>query len=346
MDSARPPCAEASLARRHREPFIAVVSTLIDPVATLSVDLDPVDRHLLGYGHDASDPDPSVYEVALPRLLGLLAREEIPATFFVVARDARTQKDACRAILDAGHEIASHSMTHPVGLTRLPREALWEELSGSRRELEQATGQGIRGFRAPNFDLDERVVETLIEAGYDYDASGYPTPLLLPARLVLARKSRKPRPVLAMTRLPLSYDRAPHAFDRLVEFPVSVSPWIRMPLYHTLRYGMRADRFERALDGFHRRRESLSYLVHAIDAMGLAEDRIDARLATHPGMGHPLAVKMGLLSATLRAIGSRFRMQRFSDRLADCASGRLADPAQSRLTGAAHDPVSSAPIPT
>jgi hypothetical protein len=74
-------------------------------------------------------------------------------------------------------------------------------------------------------------------------------------------------------------------------------------------------RFKRLLDGFARRRESVSYLMHAVDVLGLAEDRVDARLAGYAGMNRPLEAKLALLERTLRAIVARFEPRPFRERL-------------------------------
>lgn len=70
-----------------------------------------------------------------------------------------------RSLSQAGHEIASHTLTHPI-LTGLDDEALRHELSGSRRALEPITGRVVEGFCYPNGDHDGRVVEAVKQAGY------------------------------------------------------------------------------------------------------------------------------------------------------------------------------------
>jgi len=298
------------------------------PFATVSVDVDPVDLHLLGYGWRDLKPDALVYERALPRLVELFARHRVRATFFVVARDSEAQAGAIRALAAAGHEVASHSLTHPMALARLAPERLREELVESKRRLEAAGAQEVSGFRAPNFDIAGRTLEALAAAGYRYDASAYPTPLLLPARLLLALKSRDPLGVLALRPWPFTLRRFPHtrrAGTRLLhEFPVSVTPWARFPVYHSVRYGMSDARFAATLDGFARRGEPLSYPLHAVDALGLVEDGVDPRLGRHPGMQRPLGPKLELLERSLRAIAERFGTATFRERL-DAGAG---DPAE------------------
>jgi peptidoglycan/xylan/chitin deacetylase (PgdA/CDA1 family) len=291
------------------------------PPATISVDVDPVDLHLIGYGYPGLPADPLVYAVALPRLAELFARCGVRATFFVVGRDARGQSRVLGRLAAAGHELASHSYSHPLAFSSLGARGMRDELVRSRAALEEAGGAAVAGYRSPNFDMSAAALRVLARCGYRYDASAYPTPLLLPARLLLALKSRDRGAVLRLRPWPFSMRRRPHDLrigEKIVrEFPASVTPLARLPIYHTLRYSLPDSRFESALDGFARRREPLSYLLHAVDALGLVEDRVDPRLRPHPGMRRPLAIKLDLLERSLRAIAQRFDVAPFHDRLAE-----------------------------
>lgn len=290
------------------------------PLATVSVDVDPVDLHLVGYGFAGLAPDPMVYEVALPRLLEVFARHGVRATLFVVARDAAAQAPVLRRAAAAGHEIASHSFTHPLALASLEGAALAREIVESKRALEAACGSGVLGFRSPNFDMNPRTLAALAAAGYRYDASGYPTPFMVPARVLLALKSRDPLGVLRLRPWPFTWRRLPYRTGAgegaLAEFPVSVTRGVRFPVYHTLRYGMPDARFEGVVAAFARDGEPLSYVLHAVDALGLAEDRVDSRLGGHPGMGEALERKLALLDRTLALVARHFPFAPFRERLA------------------------------
>src|SRR5204863_1450993 len=126
--------------------------------------------------------------------------------------------------------------SHPLSLASLDQARLARELAESRAALTAACGASVVGFRAPNFDMNRRTLRALAEAGYRYDASGFPTPLLLPARLVLAAKSADPAAVLRLTLVPFTLRREPHTLEGVREFPLAVTPLLRVPVYHTLRY--------------------------------------------------------------------------------------------------------------
>ena len=289
------------------------------PVAVISVDVDPVDLHLVGYGYRGLPPDPVVAEVGLPRLREVFARVGLRATLFMVGRDTERHAEGIAAAAAAGHEIASHTWSHPIGFASLSPGHQQDELQRSRFALERAAGTKVVGFRAPNFDMNATAASRLLAAGYRYDASAYPSLMLVPARAVLALKSANPLAVLAMRPWPFTWARQPYDWavegGVLREFPVATTPGLRMPVYHTLRYYTAEARFEAEIAGFAERGESLSYVLHGVDVLGLAEDNVDPRLRKHPGMDRPLAAKLELLERTLRTITARFDVRPYAELL-------------------------------
>ncbi|NOT32650.1 MAG: polysaccharide deacetylase family protein [Candidatus Eisenbacteria bacterium] len=289
------------------------------PLATVSIDVDPVDLHLQGYGFMDLPPDALVYDRALPRLAELFTRHGIRATFFVVGRDAAANAARLRELEDAGHEIASHSMTHPMPFVRVAMSKLKGELKSSRAALEAVCRDPIIGFRAPNWDVSPRAHAPLVEAGYRYDASGFPSLLQVPVRLLLLAKSSDPRKTFRMRPWPWTLERLPFQWEingqRLVQFPISTSPRLRFPIYHTTRYLIGDAAFVSHLDGFVRRGEPFFYPLHGVDALGLVEDSVDARLGRHPGLDKRLDYKLDLLSRSLAEIARRFECVPYRDLL-------------------------------
>jgi len=70
-----------------------------------------------------------------------------------------------REWISAGHEIGSHSLTHPF-LTRLTVEKAREEISASKKKLEDLFGKPIEHFCYPYGDWNETVRDLAQEAGY------------------------------------------------------------------------------------------------------------------------------------------------------------------------------------
>lgn len=91
-------------------------------------------------------------------LLQTLAEHEVKSTFAVVgnvALDGAIPEhcpDQIRAIRDAGHEIASHSMYHGF-IPVMRRSELLSDLSASKQALETCAGQTVRGFVPPSIAL-------------------------------------------------------------------------------------------------------------------------------------------------------------------------------------------------
>src|SRR5882724_9645205 len=95
-------------------------------VVSLSVDLDPVECYWRIHGLPGAPPERARHAIlrrCLPRFAELFARHGARATFFVVARDLEEDAEG-RALLAAlardGHELASHTYSHPYDLVRLP----------------------------------------------------------------------------------------------------------------------------------------------------------------------------------------------------------------------------------
>ena len=90
-------------------------------------------------------PDPQ----ETPRLLEALNRLDIKATFFVVGRAAESQPDLVTAIVEAGHALANHSMTHP-WFNRLAARQQLDEIKSADRVLERFDRKPRHPFRPPH----------------------------------------------------------------------------------------------------------------------------------------------------------------------------------------------------
>jgi peptidoglycan/xylan/chitin deacetylase (PgdA/CDA1 family) len=108
--------------------------------------------------------------VGLPRILALLKKHQVPATFFVPAHTAVSFPEEVRAIVAAGHEVACHGFVHesPVNLTYDQEIDL---LARSEAVLEKAIGSRPTGYRSPAWDLSPHTIDILEQRGYLYDSS-------------------------------------------------------------------------------------------------------------------------------------------------------------------------------
>jgi peptidoglycan-N-acetylglucosamine deacetylase len=88
-------------------------------------------------------------DIATERLLDVLARHQVRATFFLIGRYVRQRPQIARAIATAGHLIGNHTMTHP-WLAWQSATRIREELASCNSALEDTLGQPIRYFRPPH----------------------------------------------------------------------------------------------------------------------------------------------------------------------------------------------------
>jgi peptidoglycan/xylan/chitin deacetylase (PgdA/CDA1 family) len=91
----------------------------------------------------------------------------------------------------AGHEIASHSYSHPYDLVRLGREKIADELDRAQAAIAEACGRLPVGFRAPGYEITAELLDLLCERGYRYDSSAFPAiPYYLAKAAVMAGPAR------------------------------------------------------------------------------------------------------------------------------------------------------------
>jgi hypothetical protein len=147
------------------------------------------------------------------------------------------------------------------------------------------------------------------DAGYRYDASSFPTPVLISSRLAAYWRSTGKRSIFAMDVVGHAFAPVrPHALHRgatgLAEFPIAVTRWLRLPVYHTLTYLVPRWLFQRNLRALLRSGLPVCYELHAADLLDLVGDSVDPRMARHPGMQTPLAEKRAGLRDILHAIAA------------------------------------------
>lgn len=106
----------------------------------------------------------------MPRILDLLARRSLRATFFTPAWVVATWPALCRRAVDDGHELAAHGYRHERFFT-LTEQQEREVLSTTERVFSDELGVTPLGFRAPSGDFSRNTLRLLHEFGYAYSSS-------------------------------------------------------------------------------------------------------------------------------------------------------------------------------
>lgn len=144
-------------------------------------------------------------------LLDLFDKYNVKATFFVTGYFAEKEPDQVKLIKGKGHEIACHGYkNYYKGNDNLN---IREDVSLSKKILEDAIKEKIIGFRAPQMQYSEKLIGLLDNLNFKYDSSlhpcylpGYYNNLTKPIKIFKPLKNRN-----------------------IVEIPASVSPF-RLPI--------------------------------------------------------------------------------------------------------------------
>lgn len=270
--------------------------------AALNIDVDSLHHYYRIHGLDEREATNVVWERGVTRFAELLGELGLKATFFVVTEDLERWPRA-RAIAEelvaAGHELGSHSVTHPYDLVRQHDRRVKDELTRSRQVLSEIRKRPCVGFRAPGYTMTPRVLALVKDAGYRYDSSIFPCPPYYLAKLArlgaMAMSGKRSESIVGPPSV-MWDDRLPHVRDGIVELPVTVMPtfpFARFPVIGTslLMLGERGYRLlARPLLAL----PFVNLELHGIDLCDLAADGIDPALSTQPDLRVPLARKLSL----------------------------------------------------
>lgn len=101
----------------------------------------------------------------IDQILEVLKQNDTKITFFMVGDWIEKFPEAVKKIYEAGHEIASHSNTHP-HVNNLTYEENIEEIEKSNDKIEKITGQRTKIYRAPYGEYNNTVIKAAQDKGY------------------------------------------------------------------------------------------------------------------------------------------------------------------------------------
>lgn len=296
------------------------------PRCSISIDLDAVACYYKIHGIGASPPELEhvVLERALPRAAALFHARGLHVTWFVVGRDAdaeaalpdRAQRTAnaarLRELAVHGDELGNHSYSHPYELARLAPEVIDDEVANCDRVLRAITRTAVRGFRAPGYDVSPPMLDALARRAYRYDSSIFPAPgyyaakAAVMAALAIARRPSgavmiDPRsqaapadPYRPAMTAPWRRGQAP-----LVELPIAVTPWMRIPAIGTSLL-VAPDIVRRRVIAAMAKRDFFNFELHGIDFADAEKDGIPGELVSRQiDLRVPIADKLARMETIL-----------------------------------------------
>jgi hypothetical protein len=304
----------------------------------ISIDLDGVACYyrIHGLGRAPAELEHVVLERALPRAAAFFAEQRVRVTWFVIGRDAdadavlpdraaRTANAQRLALLARqGDELGNHSYSHPYELAKLPAVDVDAEIAGGDRVVRAVLAAagvpgGPRGFRAPGYDVSPAMMDALARLGYRYDSSIFPAPGYYVAKAaVMTALQLRGRPSGAVLTNPraLAAPVEPYRPSMtapwrrwqapVVELPVAVTKWMRLPaIGTTLIVAPRWVR-RRVLAAMTRRR-FFNLELHGIDFVDAEQDGIPGELVERqPDLQVPISEKLERLSAVLHHVKASY----------------------------------------
>lgn len=119
---------------------------------------------------------PSIVEQRTEEILEICAEHHATATFYFLGWIADRYPGLVRRVVEAGHEIGTHSYWHRK-VCDLDEKTFREDLLRSIKTIQDAAGTDVTSFRAPSFSITpgtEWAFDVLMDAGLRYDASLFP----------------------------------------------------------------------------------------------------------------------------------------------------------------------------
>ncbi|MCD6418637.1 polysaccharide deacetylase family protein, partial [bacterium] len=130
-----------------------------------------------GYNYDMVDKNIERVVPATKKILRILDRYGVNATFFVLGEVAEQYSCLIQEIVDKGNEIASHGFRH-IKIDQLGEKGFEDDLKKSIDVIRKVSGINVKGYRAPNFSVNpartDWAFRILKKYGIEYDSSIFP----------------------------------------------------------------------------------------------------------------------------------------------------------------------------
>jgi peptidoglycan-N-acetylglucosamine deacetylase len=306
-------------------------------LASISLDLDNQWAYMKTQGVEGWQSYPSYFPTAVPRILALLKELNQSITFFIVGKDAQQQENhfSIQQIAAAGHELANHSFMHEPWLHLYDEAQLTQELEHTERAVHQLTGATLRGFRGPGFSTSPTLRRLLVERGYQYEASSFPTVIGPVARTYfflfsqLSAEEKKKRSGLYGSITDALGSLHPYQITPgLLEMPVTTMPLTRLPVH--MSYLMFLAQRSESLARLYWRTTLLlcrlrgiapSLLLHPTDFLDVQDV---PEMSFFPAMSLPAERKLSLVRYVIQQLQRHYTVGTVAQHAASCSPSQQA----------------------
>lgn len=99
------------------------------------------------------------------KILDILKKKKVKATFFILQDYAERNPELVKRMIDEGHTVGNHSVSHP-SLPKISIEEAKQEIMGLHNYVKEKFGYEMTEFRPPRGEFSERVLQLVNECGY------------------------------------------------------------------------------------------------------------------------------------------------------------------------------------
>lgn len=99
------------------------------------------------------------------KILDILKKKKVKATFFILQDYAERNPELVKRMIDEGHTVGNHSVSHP-SLPKLSIEEAKKEIMGLHNYVKEKFGYEMTEFRPPRGEFSERILQLVNECGY------------------------------------------------------------------------------------------------------------------------------------------------------------------------------------
>jgi len=279
--------------------------------AAISSDVDTLESIYKGFG--CRRPGGYTYaefRMGLENFSKFLEPYGIKATLFMVGNDFLQPQNApyIQNIAAEGHEIGNHTMTHAQGFRLLSSEQKEAEIAGMEEICQKVIGQRPVGFRSPGWNISDDALSILKKRGYLYDSSVFPT-ILMPLLKFLHWRAMRNRQGGERTTMghwqymlapSAPYHTSQHSLARpgqngMIEFPITVTPVIRLPFFATFLLATGLGLFKRSFQILKMWQRPLQFQFHLSDFVDYDHPELaDQVPQPEDGVYVPQALRMSL----------------------------------------------------
>lgn len=141
----------------------------------LAFDFDAVSGWIHDY--DAADSPTALSRgeygarVGVPRVLDLLDRHDVTATFFTPGHTIESYPEVSGEIHDRGHDVQHHGWRHTSPRAFDSREAERADVARGIEAIRDLTGSPPSGYRSPSWDFSPHTLDVLRDLGFAWDSS-------------------------------------------------------------------------------------------------------------------------------------------------------------------------------